>query len=123
MVRPYVGWLILFNLLCLLLQRLVSPHNHFLDLILFSSSPFCPSAGSLDERLNELLGGGLLGHLEDLDLGGRHGRGQRLEQLAQRVHLDGAANLGGGGRDGREVPGMLDQNKTRKVENASNNKK
>ena len=48
---------------------------------------------SLAEVVEELLGGGLLGHLEDLDLGGGHRSGERLEELRQRIHLADALHL------------------------------
>ena len=50
---------------------------------------------SLAEVVEELLGGGLLRHLEDLDARRRHRGGERLEELRQRVHLADALHLRG----------------------------
>ena len=47
----------------------------------------------LAEVVEELLGGGLLRHFEDLDLGRRHRGGERLEELRQRIHLADALHL------------------------------
>ena len=48
----------------------------------------------LAKVVEELLGGGLLRHLEDLDSRRRHRGGERLEELRQRVHLADALHLG-----------------------------
>ena len=49
----------------------------------------------LAEVVEELLGGGLLRHLEDLDPRRGHRGGERLEELRQRVHLADALHLQG----------------------------
>ena len=47
----------------------------------------------LAEVVEELLGGGLLRHLEDLDPRRGHRGGERLEELRQGIHLADALHL------------------------------
>lgn len=56
----------------------------------------------LDERVQELLPRGGRRHLEYLDPGLGHGRGEGLEELGQAVDLDGAAH-----HDGEAVLGAV----------------
>ena len=73
------------------LGELARPGNRRNNYVVPLSSSYQTS--QLAEVVEELLGGGLLGHLEDLDLGGGHRSGERLEELRQRIHLADALHL------------------------------